>query len=66
MKGIGNGISMLIAAGIIARLPHQFTSAWQTMVGESATAAGIGSFAIYLICYLLIIVFVVLDANSRA
>ena len=59
MKGIGNGISMLIAAGIIARLPHQFTSAWQTMVGESATAAGIGSFAIYLICYLLIIVFVV-------
>ena len=50
---------MLIAAGIIARFPHQFTSAWQTMVGESATAAGIGSFAIYLICYLLIIVFVV-------
>lgn len=59
MKGIGNGISMIISAGIIARLPHQFTSAWQTMVGEKVAAAGVGAFVIYTICYLLIIVFVV-------
>lgn len=59
MKGIGNGISMIIAAGIIARLPFQFQSAWETMVGDKVAAAGVGGFVIYLICYLLIIVFVV-------
>lgn len=59
MKGIGNGISMIIAAGIIARLPHQFTQAWQTMVGDKIAATGVGAFAIYTICNLLIIVFVV-------
>lgn len=59
MKGIGNGISMIIAAGIIARLPHQFTQAWQTMVGEKIAATGVGAYAIYVVCYLLIIVFVV-------
>ena len=37
MKGIGNGVSMIIAAGIISRLPYQFTTAWQTLV-DPATA----------------------------
>lgn len=62
MKGIGNGVSMLIAAGIIARLPHQFSSAWQTMVDTSSSSAtfnGILMFALYIIAYLFIIVFVV-------
>lgn len=62
MKGIGNGISMIIAAGIIARLPYQFSTAWQTLVdpsNSSATFNGILTFALYIVCYLLIIVFVV-------
>lgn len=59
MKGIGNGVSMLIAAGIIARLPHQFQSAWDTMIGGSITAGNIGGYALYIVSYLLIIVFVV-------
>lgn len=62
MKGIGNGVSMLIAAGIIARLPHQFSSAWQTMVDTSSSSAtfnGILMFALYIIAYLFIIIFVV-------
>ncbi|MEG1474589.1 MAG: preprotein translocase subunit SecY [Longicatena sp.] len=59
MKGIGNGVSMLIGAGIIARLPHQFMSAWNTMVGSEVAAGGVASYVFYIFCYLLIIVFVV-------
>lgn len=62
MKGIGNGISMIIAAGIIARLPHQIITAWETVVDTSSSSAtfnGILGFAGYILCYLLIIVFVV-------
>ena len=59
MKGIGNGISFIIAAGIIARLPFQFQSAWGTMVGTKMEAAGIAGYGLYILCYLLIIVFVV-------
>lgn len=62
MKGIGNGVSMIIAAGIIARLPHQFSTTWETLVGTGSNGAmfnGILIYALYIICYLLIIVFVV-------
>ena len=62
LKGIGNGVSMIIAAGIIARLPYQFTTAWQTLVDSSSNSAtfnGILTFGLYIICYLLIIVFVI-------
>lgn len=62
MKGIGNGVSMIIDAGIIARLPYQFTTAWQTLVdpsNSSATFNGILTYGLYIVCYLLIIVFVV-------
>lgn len=62
MKGIGNGVSMIICAGIVARLPHQFASTWETLVGTSSNGAmfnGILVYALYIISYLLIIVFVV-------
>lgn len=62
MKGIGNGVSMLIATGIIARLPHQFQTAWQTMVDTSSSSAtfnGILMFSLYIVAYLFIIIFVV-------
>lgn len=62
MKGIGNGVSMIIAAGIISRLPYQFTTAWQILVDQSnssATFNGILTFGLYIVSYLLIIVFVV-------
>ena len=61
-KGIGNGVSMIIAAGIIARLPFEFTTAWSTLVDTSSSSAtfnGILGFGGYIFCYLLIIVFVV-------
>ncbi len=32
-KGIGNGISMIIFAGIVSRIPHMAMSVWQTFTG---------------------------------
>ena len=41
MKGIGNGISMVIMAGIVGRMPQQFSSAWSSLItGESAPTYG--------------------------
>ena len=62
MKGIGNGVSIIIFAGIVGRLPNQISSMWTTLVGADAGSAAFGgilSFALYILCYLLIIVFVV-------
>lgn len=61
MKGIGNGISMVIMAGIVGRMPQQFVDAWTTLVGaESAVNNGALLFTGYILVYLLIIVFVTL------
>lgn len=62
LKGIGNGVSIIIFAGIVGRLPNQVSSMWTTLVGSDAGSAafsGLLSFALYILCYLLIIVFVV-------
>ena len=61
IKGIGNGISMVIMAGIVGRMPQQFTDAWTTLIGaESTIENGAGLFAGYILVYLLIIIFVTL------
>mgnify|MGYP001109887340 CR=1 FL=1 len=60
-KGIGNGISMVIMAGIVGRMPQQFSSAWSSLItGESAPTYGAWLFATYILVYLLIIIFVTL------
>lgn len=62
LKGIGNGVSIIIFAGIVGRLPGQFSSMWTTMVDSGSSGAmfsGILSFSLYILCYLLIIIFVV-------
>jgi len=59
-KGIGNGISLLIMAGIIQSLPHMFTVAFGSMVTEGANQAlGISLFSGYVLIYLLVIVGVI-------
>ena len=58
-KGIGNGISMVIMAGIVGRMPQQFSAAWESLIGGD-TANGALIFAVYILIYLLIIVFVTL------
>lgn len=57
-KGIGNGISLIIMAGIINTLPTMFVTAFKELVGieTSVTAVGIGLFALFVIVYILVIV----------
>ena len=64
-KGIGNGISMIIFAGIVSSLPSQMSSAFTTWVSngfitgmDSKAVAGIFKFVLYVLSYLLIIAFV--------
>lgn len=57
-KGIGNGQSMLIMAGIILSMPSIFTGAYYGFVtsGTYETALGIFFFSLFILVYILIIV----------
>ena len=56
-KGIGNGISLIIMAGIISSLPTMFATAFNQLVDGSLT--GILFFILYVIFYILIVLGVV-------
>jgi preprotein translocase subunit SecY len=61
-KGIGNGISMIIMAGIIANLPNMFATAFGQFVKFTTlqtTIIGLVSYLIFIIIYLGIVVGVV-------
>lgn len=60
-KGIGNGVSMIIFAGIVADMPNNFQLVYQTFCGEYATSKlGWGGFIAYILMFIAIIVLVVL------
>lgn len=57
-KGLGNGTSMIIMAGILSTTPHMFTTAWTSLVNTSSTqqtALGIALFALFVIVYLVVV-----------
>ena len=64
VKGIGNGISMIIFAGIVCSLPNQFAHAFTTYISTTAghpdnlVIAGVFKFVLYVAAYLVIIAFV--------
>jgi preprotein translocase subunit SecY len=66
--GIGNGISVLIFAGIVSRMPFEFYSIFNTLVdttsGNAAMFAGVFNFGIYLLMYFLIIVLVIYTSTA--
>lgn len=55
-KGIGNGTSMIIFAGIVADLPYTFQSVYKTAMANSGK--GIALFIGYVVMYILIIALV--------
>ncbi len=58
-KGVGNGVSLIIMAGIIASLPNMFITAFSEFVNFSTTQATIVGLLMYLffiLVYLLIVV----------
>lgn len=65
-KGIGNGVSVIIFAGIVADMPNNFQLVYQTFVGENATSnLGIPGFIIYCLMFVAIIVLVVLMQTAE-
>ena len=62
-KGIGNGLSLIIMAGIIATLPQMFINAWGGLVALDGTAQqialGITKFILFAIIYFAIIIGVI-------
>lgn len=59
-KGIGNGQSLLILAGILISMPSVFTSAFETFIhGTFEAGLGITLFGLFILSYVLIIVGVI-------
>ncbi|MCR5184487.1 MAG: preprotein translocase subunit SecY [Bacilli bacterium] len=70
VKGIGNGISMIIFAGIVCSLPNQISTAFQRWIlnanpGDAAQISGVFSFLLYIFSFLLIISFVTFVELSK-
>lgn len=60
-KGIGNGVSLIIMAGIVNTLPSTFITAFDELIlaGTFSTWTGIILFAVFVIVYLAIIIGVI-------
>lgn len=67
-KGIGNGISLIIMAGIIATLPNMFVTAWDSFVTAGNTqvmALGVTKFVLFTLLYIAIIIGVVFVESAE-
>ena len=62
-KGVGNGTSMIIMAGIVAGLPNMFKSAWTTFTGGSNL--GILLFVLYVLVYVALIIGIIYVETSE-
>ena len=59
-KGIGNGVSLFIMAGIVNTMPNMFVTAFQSLVPDASSALiGWLSFGLFVLLYLAIIVGVI-------
>ncbi len=65
-KGIGNGVSLLIMAGIVNTLPNMFVTAFKSLVPDASNVfIGWLSFALFVLMYLLIIVGVIFEEQAE-
>ena len=65
-KGIGNGISLIIMAGILATIPKSFVDTFNTLVlDNSSLFLGIVEYIVFVIVYIAIIVLVVFVQESE-
>jgi preprotein translocase subunit SecY len=65
-KGVGNGLSLIIMAGIVVTLPYMFTEAFKTFVlGNDNLFIGIITFLVYLAIYIAIVIGVVFIQESE-
>lgn len=65
-KGVGNGLSLIIMAGIVATLPYMMSEAFKTFVlGNDNLFIGIVSFLVYLAIYVAVVIGVVFIQESE-
>ena len=68
-KGIGNGVSLIIMAGIIASLPQMFITAFSSLISFDGTAQvislGIVKFILFVIVYFAIIIGMIFVQESE-
>ncbi|MBE6144561.1 MAG: preprotein translocase subunit SecY [Firmicutes bacterium] len=67
-KGVGNGISLIIMAGIIASLPTMFMDAWNALVTGGtiqATTLGIVLFILFVLVYVAIILGIIFEETAE-
>jgi preprotein translocase subunit SecY len=60
-KGIGNGTSMIIMAGIITTLPGMFVNLWNELITNGNGFLGILTFALFVVVFLAIIIGVIFE-----
>lgn len=60
-KGIGNGTSMIIMAGIITTLPGMFGNLWKELIGNRGDFISILTFVIFVLVFLAIIIGVIFE-----
>lgn len=54
-KGLGNGTSMIIMAGILASTPYMFSQAFSGLVTDASGALGVVKFILFIVLYLIIV-----------
>ena len=67
-KGIGNGTSLIIMAGIIATLPQMFVTAFQSLVTfdtAQVAALGITKFVLFVIVYFAVVIGMIFVQESE-
>lgn len=66
-KGIGNGMSLLIMAGIVQNLPNTFITAFNDLVnsGNFSTGAGIAWFVLFVLVYIFILIGVIFIETAQ-
>lgn len=60
-KGVGNGTSMIIMAGIITTLPSMFVNLWNELITHGNGFMGILTFSVFVIVFLAIIIGVIFE-----
>ncbi len=64
--GLGNGMSLIIMAGIISTVPKMFIDAYGSLVGtQSSLFIGIVSYTLFILVYLIIIVGIIFVEQSE-
>ncbi len=70
-KGIGNGVSMIIFAGIVSSLPNQIINAYKNWLsdkvgqGSQQLVIGLLQFGVYVVSFLIIIGFITFIESSK-